>query len=250
MRNIVKGVCATTLLGAVLFGGFASAEEASKADQMAQVKERVNGLFPGTPSDKINPSAVDGLYEVMIGPKVIYVSGDGRFMIRGDLIDLETQKNLTEPRENQAQAEAVAAVGAENMITFGDKDAKHEITVFTDIDCGYCRKLHHEMEEYNKAGIAVHYLFFPRAGVDSDSYKTAVSVWCADDRNEAMTQAKAGQEIEEKSCDNPVQEHMALGQMLGVRGTPALVLESGRMVPGYVPAQRLLSFLEDDSADK
>ncbi len=249
--KIVKGMWLGALAGATLFAGLMSgAALAEEAERMAQVKERIEGLFPGTPADKINPSPVEGIFEVMIGPKVVYVSGDGRFLLRGDIIDLETQKNLTEPRQNEAQAAAVAAVGEDNMIIFGDKGAKHEITVFTDIDCGYCRKLHDEMEAYNEEGIRVRYLFFPRAGINSDSYNKAVSVWCADDRNKAMTMAKSGQEVESKRCENPVQEHMALGQVLSVRGTPALVLEDGRMLPGYVPAKRLVNYLEDNSADK
>lgn len=218
-------------------------KEASQAGEISQVRERLGKLFPGAKLDKIQESPVAGLYEVVVGPKVVYISADGRYLVQAEIIDLETQKNLTEPRQNLAQREAIDAVGEENMLIFGGDDLKHTMTVFTDIDCGYCRKLHGEMDAYNNAGIRVRYLFFPRAGRGSDSYKKAVSSWCSEDRKEAFTQAKAGADIPETSCENPVDEHMALGQLLNVRGTPALILEDGQLLPGYIPAARLGAFL-------
>lgn len=229
---------------ALFTAGLNAAPTAEQQGDIAKVKERMVGLFPGTPMEDINPSPIGGIYEVLVGPKVVYVSGDGRFLLRGEIIDLDTQQNLTEPRENAAQTAIINQVKEEDMIIFGKDDAEHTITIFTDIDCGYCRKLHGEMEAYNDAGIRIRYLFFPRAGVNSDSYQKAVSVWCADDRHQAMTKAKAGEEIEKKECKNPVQDHMALGQLLGVRGTPALYLEDGRSLPGYIPAARLSAFLK------
>lgn len=219
-----------------------ASNEISK-DEFSKVRERLATTFPGSAAGEIIASPVKGLYEVMIGPKVLYISADGRYLMRGEIVDLETEENLTEPRQNEAQRVAVDKVGEENMLIFGSKDLKHTLTVFTDIDCGYCRKLHGEMESYNEAGIRIRYLFFPRAGVNSESYKKAVSVWCSEDQKDAMTKAKTGANIEMKVCDNPVKNHMALGQLLGVRGTPAMVLEDGRLLPGYVPAARLKSFL-------
>jgi thiol:disulfide interchange protein DsbC len=118
------------------------------------------------------------------------------------------------------------------------------VSIFTDIDCGFCRRLHAEMAQYNKQGIAVRYLFYPRAGIGSDSYKKAVSVWCADDRQAAMDSAKAGNEVPEKTCENPVEAHYELGQQMRVQGTPAIVLEDGEMVPGYVPPDKLRRALD------
>jgi thiol:disulfide interchange protein DsbC len=135
------------------------------------------------------------------------------------------------------------------MVIFGADDAKHTITVFTDIDCGYCRKLHREIDDYNKENIRVRYLFYPRAGVGSPSYDKAVSVWCADDRKQAMTDAKSGKTLESKSCDNPVKGHLVLGELMGVNGTPAIVLESGELLPGYVPAKRMAQMLNSQAAE-
>jgi thiol:disulfide interchange protein DsbC len=123
---------------------------------------------------------------------------------------------------------------------------KHTVTVFTDIDCGYCRKLHQEIADYNQQGIKVRYLMYPRAGVGSESYNKAVWVWCADDRQDAITRAKRGEEIPHKTCANPVKEQFELGQTLGVRGTPSIILENGQMVPGYVPAAQLAQMLDEN----
>lgn len=195
--------------------------------------------------EKISPSPVPGLYEVVMGPHLFYVTEDGRYMVQGDVIDIAARENLSAPARAAAQGAAIDSIGEENMVVFSPEKPAHTITVFTDIDCGYCRKLHREMDQINAKGIKVRYLLYPRTGVDSPSYEKAVSVWCAKDRNQALTQAKAGATPEKATCDNPVKEHMAMGQMVGVRGTPTIVLEDGRILPGYVPADRLATLLND-----
>jgi thiol:disulfide interchange protein DsbC len=129
------------------------------------------------------------------------------------------------------------------MIIFKPEESKYKVTIFTDIDCGYCRKLHSEIEQYMAEGITVQYLFYPRAGKGSESYTKAISVWCADDRKEALTAAKKGGSPETKSCDNPIDEHMQLGVDFKVRGTPMIVSEDGKVFPGYVPAKKLAQAL-------
>ena len=136
------------------------------------------------------------------------------------------------------------------MIVFAPKVVKHTVTVFTDIDCPYCRRLHKEVPAMNELGIKVRYLAFPRAGVHSPSFKEAVSVWCAKNPAQALTDAKAGKKVPEVTCDNPVLQHMALGEQVGVTGTPAMVLEDGRMLPGYIPATRLAQLLNGTLGDK
>jgi thiol:disulfide interchange protein DsbC len=148
------------------------------------------------------------------------------------------------PCRNDTRRKAIEGVGEENMIVFSPQDPKHTVTVFTDIDCGYCRKLHREIDSYENAGIKVRYLLFPRSGVDSPSYDKAVSVWCSEDRAKALTEAKQGKAVDKKECDNPVREDIELGHSLGVTGTPTIVLENGRVVPGYVPAASLKRMLD------
>lgn len=241
LKNILLARSMTALAVLVLAQPLLAEQPNPAAEKVRQGVARV---LPDLQIDEVTLSPVPGLYEVVIGQRLVYVTEDGRYLLQGNLVDLQQQKNLTEPRLNDIKARALSEVSEDSMVIFGPEDAKHTVTVFTDIDCGYCRKLHGEMAKYNDAGIRVRYLFFPRAGVDSPSYRKAVSVWCADNRNEAMTVAKTGATLEDRDCPNPVREHMALGQQMGVTGTPALVLESGAMVPGYVPAERLLGMLE------
>jgi thiol:disulfide interchange protein DsbC len=210
----------------------------------AAIEARLKQVLPEYKIDSIAETPMKGVYEVMLGSQVIYVSRDGRYMMQGRLIDLETREDLTEPRRSAARKQAVDQVGEDRMVIFSPDKPKHTVTVFTDIDCGYCRKLHSEIDSYLKAGIRVRYLFFPRAGMGSESFNEAVSVWCAADRQRAMTDAKAGKPIEAKTCENPVVDHMQLGESLQISGTPAIVLETGDLVPGYVPAERLAAMLQ------
>jgi len=229
------------VLTAAVFTAGASADEAA-------VKQGLARLLPDVTPDSIEASAVPGLYEVLIGPRLYYMSEDGDYLLHGKLINTKTRENLTEAKETKAKKVVIDAVSEDSMIVYGADDAKHTITVFTDIDCGYCRKLHREMEDYTEAGIKVRYLFYPRAGVGSPSYQKAVSVWCADDSAKAMTAAKTGGNVEDKTCENPVQDHMELGELMGVNGTPALVLDSGQVLPGYIPADRLAKYLNAEDA--
>lgn len=232
-------------LGSAFLAGVVLALTASPllAGAEAEIGARLKKLLPEYKIDSIHKTPVSGLYEVVMGPQVIYVSGDGKYMMQGSLIDLANREDLTEPRRAAARKVAVDKIGEDNMVIFAPDEYDHTVTVFTDIDCGYCRKLHREIESYGAEGIRVRYVFYPRAGVGSDSFKKAVAVWCADDRLQAMTDAKAGKDLDSKGCDNPIKDHMALGELLGVAGTPAILLEGGDMVPGYVPAKRLAAML-------
>lgn len=209
-----------------------------------RIRSSLKVLLPGLTPDEIRATPVDNLYEVTFGTRLVYLTADGRFLFQGKLIDLETRTEITEQRLSELKLAALSEVGEDQMVIYGPDDARHTVTVFTDIDCGFCRKLHAEMGQYNEQGIRIRYLFYPRAGIGSDSFDKAVSVWCADDRHAAMDQAKAGQQIPRKTCDNPVAEHHALGQAMRVQGTPALVLDDGEMLPGYVPADRLRRALD------
>lgn len=208
---------------------------------------RLSAVLDGRKPDAVNPTPIPGLYEVVLGARVIYVSADGRYAIRGDIVDIVQGDNLTEARSGQLRVQAIAAVPESEMIVFappGPAQAKHTVTVFTDVDCGYCRKLHSEIGNYLRAGIRVRYLAYPRSGLSGESYEKAVSVWCADDRKAAITSAKQGQPLAKASCANPVAKEFELGNQVGVQGTPTIVLENGDIVPGYVPAARLAQLLE------
>lgn len=212
------------------------------ADEKA-VAEALTKVFPNTKADSIKPSEVSGLYEVVVGPTLLYMSADGRYLVQGKVIDVNARQDVTEPKLAAARIQALNKIGEEQMIVFPAKPSKYVVSVFTDIDCGYCRKLHSEIDKYLAEGITVRYLFFPRAGEGSESYHKAVSVWCAKDRNTALTKAKRDEAVETKDCDNPVDEHLDLGKAMGASGTPMIVTEGGEIIPGYVPAKQLAKML-------
>jgi thiol:disulfide interchange protein DsbC len=222
------------VLGALALLGAGTVLADQAADEAA-IRKALGKMNP----DTIETTPVAGIYAVTIGPHIVYMSADGRYMFQGELIDVVKRISLTEPRRRMAVKTVIDAVSENEMIIFEPAKTRHTITVFTDIDCGYCRKLHSEMADYMDAGIRVRYMFYPRAGIGSVSYKKAVAVWCADDRRAALTAAKKDMPIEMKTCDNPIAEHMELVDKLGARGTPFIVLENGETQPGYLPAKQM-----------
>ncbi|MDE0286177.1 MAG: DsbC family protein [Gammaproteobacteria bacterium] len=211
------------------------------------LRKAITDVFPDVEITRIKPSPIPGLYEVMLGTEMIYLSEDGRYILQGDLIDLGEKINLSEREREAARKRVLESIPASETIDFVPDAAQHTVYVFTDITCGYCQLFHRDMAELNGRGVAVRYLAFPRAGVDSESFRDMESVWCAADPNEAMTLAKGGRPVKPAQCDNPVRRQYELGQTLGVRGTPAIYLENGREMPGYVPPDDLLQALNDYS---
>jgi len=214
--------------------------------QAAEVSKEVTQLLQklGIPVENVRSTPVNGLYELQAGNQIFYITQDGKYLLTGNMVNMETKENLTDTRMKGIRLDAINTVSSDKMIAFKADDQKYQVTVFTDIDCGYCRKLHSEMDGYNNLGISVNYLFFPRTGLGSASYNKAVSVWCNEDRLAAMTKAKAGEELPEKKCNNPVSDHYQLGTEMGVTGTPYILTETGDLLPGYVPPITLRSELD------
>ena len=212
------------------------------ADNQVQ-KEVINNLrttFPGIDVTQVRQSVVNGLYEVLLGAEVIYASADGRYILQGDLIDIKQKRNLSEEQRSQARVDILRDIPESESIIFSPENPKHSVYVFTDITCGYCRKLHRDVPELNDNGIAVHYLAFPRQGLGSPNDKNMQSIWCANDKNKALTDAKFGKGVKDKQCNNPVTKQFELGQVMGVRGTPAIYLENGQQVGGYLQPAELI----------
>ena len=233
----------TVVTALLLCAGLLPAHAAG--DVPPALSARLKALAPDMEPDHVIETPLAGMYEVRFSSTIVYLSADGRYMLRGDLMDLEAQRNFTEEARRIARADAIGALGESSMIVFAPDTVKHTVTVFTDVDCPYCARMHQQMADYNGLGIEVRYAAFPRAGVSSPTYDKMVSVWCAADQRTAMTDAKMGTSIEMLSCDNPVREHYETGQGIGVTGTPAIVLESGEIVPGYVPPQELARRLDE-----
>lgn len=248
MKFFMKKAITNTITMLVFLTGlaFSSTSMAGEAEEIAVISKVLAELMPAGKADSIKPAPFPGMYEALFGPRVIYISADGRYILEGDLYDLETRINLTETKRHAGRAKVVSAMDENDMIMFAPEAGKlkHTITVFTDIDCGYCRKMHKQMKQYNELGITMRYLAYPRSGVDTPSYYKAVSVWCADDRPAAMTESKSGATLPRVDCKNPVKQHMEAAKVVGVSGTPTMVLENGRVIPGYVEPQRLIKILD------
>ena len=213
-------------------------------------KEQLASQLNGVEVTDISDSPVPGIYQVAVGANVAYVTADGRYIIRGDIYDTETSANLTEGTRAQTRVAMLASVDPASMIVFkpADGKVKHTVTIFTDIDCGYCRQFHREIDQVLALGIEVHYLFYPRTGRNTESWTKADHVWCAADHNEALTRAKLGGDVPDASCGNtPVEAHYTLGQRIGVRGTPAVFNEQGDLIGGYLPPATLAKVLDDPS---
>lgn len=235
----MKSILHCLLLGTLMLPLAATAAVDAKLEA---ARAKISAQFAEIKPEHVFPSPIDGWYTVRRGAIVAYVSADGRYLLQGDLIDLEQQVNLSEAERDQARLEMMAAVDDDNAIVFSPNNVKHRVSIFTDIDCGYCRRLHGQIDEYLAEGIEVRYLLYPRNGPRSPSWAKAEQVWCAKDHNSALTAAKLDQKFETQSCDEPtVSEHYALGQDIGLRGTPAIVLEDGRLISGYLPPEGLLA---------
>jgi len=230
-------------LGMILITSPAYADDDNVVDT---IRTTANTLLENKVAiDSIQKAGLPGFYEIVAGTLVFYISEDSSYVIQGNVLNLKTARNITEDRRVEKRLSIIDKADKKDMIVFSPEHIKHSITVFTDIDCSYCRKLHSEMKQYTDAGIEIRYMAYPRAGIKSKSFNETVSVWCSDDRKTAITTAKSGGDVKQQTCDNPVKQHYDIGKKLGVKGTPTLVLKGGRTLPGYVPADRLLNILEE-----
>lgn len=198
--------------------------------------------MPDLPIEDVHTTPIADLYGIeLTGGQVLYGSKDGRFFIAGDMYEIgERITNLAENRRAIKRKEVIDNIPQEDLVVFSPSgETRAHVTVFTDVDCGYCRKLHQEMAEINALGIEVRYMAYPRQGLNTPTYDKIVSAWCAKNRNEAMTALKAGQSIPSATCDHPVAEQYEIGQQVGVTGTPAIVTATGNLLPGYLPAAEL-----------
>lgn len=249
MHTRIQSHLALVLL---LFSATIGAQETGKTtaathnggENYPEIRRVIKSLVPDQEIRSVRETPVAGLYEVTLGAEVLYISKDGQYIIQGDLIHAKERKSLTEERRGFLRQDILKTVNTNTEIIFAPKKTRHIVTIFTDIDCGYCRKLHQEMAEYNNLGIEIRYLAYPRSGLFTDSYNKAVTVWCSTDRKQALTESKSGKTLKSKTCENPVKAHYELGQKLGISGTPALLLEDGTLLPGYIPPARLAAMLD------
>ena len=226
---------------------FANAAETNEVP--AEERERIAEMFESISSDDVGSSPVDGWYTIQRGSIVAYISSDGRYLLQGDLIDLDRQVNLTEESRSDARRNLMSTVDNEKAIMFSPEDVKYSVSIFTDIECTYCRRLHSQIDEYLAHGIEVRYFLYPRGGPASRSWNTSEEVWCSKDRGNALTLAKLDRKFETSSCDaSAVGDHYVMGQEVGLSGTPAIVLNDGELIGGYLPPDALKLRLEQKAA--
>lgn len=228
-------------------GSLFAANDAS----LEEVRAKMDAMFEEIGPENISLSPVDGWYTVQKGSIVAYVSKDGRYLLQGDLIDLDQQVNLSERSRVKARKELISTVQDDQAILFSPTEIKYSVTVFTDIDCTYCRKLHSQIDDYLAHGIQIRYLLYPRNGPASRSWNTSEDVWCARDRNSALTAAKLDRDFETQNCDaSTITRHYMLGQDVGLNGTPAIVFDDGTLISGYLTPAALSSRLQQAAADQ
>ena len=218
----------------------------TSAQSLEQLESEIKKRLPDIDISSIAETPIDGVYEMISGGQIYYIGASGKHIIDGDLIDLDTRANLTADRLGRIHIGLINNIKEEDMLIYpSTKDTGRSITVFTDTSCGFCRKLHQELDVLLDAGISVRYLLFPRAGVGSAAHKNLESVWCAENPQAAMTIAKAGGEVAQKACSNPIRTHMAMAEQVGLRGTPLIYLDTGQQIPGYRAAADLVRLVNE-----
>jgi thiol:disulfide interchange protein DsbC len=242
-QNALRRLVAASML----LAGTAMAQESTQEPTVASadaIEAKIRAMAPNAEMIAVSEMPIEGLLQVQINSEIYYASADAKYLITGRIIDMDTRIDLTDQAKAGIRRGVLKNIDQGQQISFSPDEPEYELLVFTDIDCGYCRKLHAQMDDYLAAGIAIHYLAFPRAGVGSHSFDKYVSVWCADDQRAALTDAKSGGEPEPLQCENPIEAQYNLGREVGVTGTPALLTSDGTLIPGYVPPEQLKQRLD------
>ena len=216
----------------------------------ARARDTIRKLAPSVRIDQISAAPVKGFREAIVDGQVFYVSDDGKYVMQGTLYDAATRENLAKDSMNKLRRKLLASVPVKDRIVFAPPDAKYTISVFTDVECGYCRKFHSQIAEYNKQGIAVQYLAFPRMGLGSEDFRKMVAVWCSSDRRKALTEAKLDRPPAPANCANPVTMEYDIGRRVGLTGTPMILAPDGSELGGYVEPAKLRAALDQLAAGK
>lgn len=229
--------------------GFILAAATSYAVNQSTYEQAIRSLTTGEVSiESVKDTPIKGMKELTVNTgktmEIIYISTDGNYIFNGSVFDVEKRVDITANHKNKLRAQQLLKFSDSDRLNFLPDNMTNQVTVFTDLDCPYCRQMHQQMADYNELGIGISYLFFPRTGLNTDSAQKAVSAWCAENPKKALNQAMAGDQLPEIQCDNPVADHYNAGIAVGVSGTPALILEDGTMLPGLLPPQQLKQRLD------
>lgn len=242
-RAAIPGVYEVVSEGTVYYlsgdGGFMLAGAPYKLKRDAKLSERVR-----TDPDALKPTPIPGVYELVSNRKIYYLSKDGAFALVGDLYDLRSDVNLTERMRNEMRRSAAMQIGDDRFIVYSPPNYRYTVNVFSDPECPYCRKFHRQIGEYNELGIRVRYLLTPLLGAQARAQ--AIGVWCSKDRRAALDLAKRGEPVERGGCKHPIDDNLALGELIGLYATPSVLLENGKLITGYRPPVELLQILKEE----
>jgi thiol:disulfide interchange protein DsbC len=227
----------------------ASAPKVEPGSADARALDAIRKLNTQIRVDRIGVAPIPGFREAIVGGQTLYVSDDGRYMLQGSLYDLGAKRDLSEASLAKLRRELLKTIPVKDRIVFAPANPKYTVSVFTDVECGFCRKLHSQIADYNREGIEVQYLAFPRMGLGSPDFQKMVNVWCAADRKQALTDAKNGRDVPMRNCKNPVTMEYDVGQRVGLAGTPLIVAADGTAMPGYMPPKELRAALEKLAAE-
>ena len=209
---------------------------------------KISEILPtGLPINFIEESSMPDFYVVNVANnQILYVSKDFKFVLAGEVIALNEGEitSLNDIYENKFIKNIISSIKPNESIDFISSNERFKLKIFTDVSCSYCRLLHSEIDQYLSNGITINYLAFPRDGLDSEVYKDMVSIWCSLDPKDSLNKLKKGENIESKNCKNPVEEHFRKGSLIGITGTPTIILEDGTKFSGYIPANELIKILE------
>ena len=265
MKRFHPGIAAISLLALAVLAAWATSGRPAVAQNAvpqgaispidpaaSSPASSMSPLLPGTHAqggpDGVSPTPIPGIVEVRRGADIVYMSKDGKYVLTGDLYAVGNHEDLTEVRRRELRRTLIDAVPESQMVVFSPAHPKYTVTVFTDVDCVYCRALHGQIADYNQLGIKVRYMFFPRTGPNTSSWYKAEQVWCSSNRRAALTRAKLGEPLSAKICpNNPVAREYALGETVGIEGTPAIVASNGTIVGGYLTPPALLKALQDSA---
>ncbi len=215
----------------------------------AHARDALRKINPEAKIEMIQDAPMPGFQQAIVGGQVVYVSNDGKYMLPGALYDMRTQRDLSATAMANLRTKLLRKVPLDDRIVFAPANPRYTVVVFTDVECGFCRKFHSQIADYNRQGIAVQYLAFPRLGLGSQDFKKMVAVWCAADPRQALTDAKHDRAVPYRNCNNPVTMEYSLGQRLGLTGTPMILASDGTELGGYLPPETLRAMLDKLAAD-
>ena len=256
VANFLKTFLISTLVLTVILTSHSRADELSSDPHVSEqlVTHKLQSARPDLKFTLLDREPLFGFYQVQVesGPMLL-VHSSGEYFLQGDLLQIESGRivNVLDSQLTEERRALFADRTTEDMIIFKPQGETAAImNVFTDVDCGYCRKLHREVPQLNAMGIEIRYLAYPRAGIPSESYNKIATAWCAGDKQTVLTTIKAGEAVPTQVCDkNPVAAHLNLGQQMGVTGTPAIILMDGTLIPGYQPAENFAKLLGIDDSN-